>query len=83
VGFAAETDDLAANARRKLESKHLDLIVANDVGAPRTGFQHDTNAVTMFSVGGEPVSVPLSDKRTIAEAVIDEVVTMLTTRRES
>jgi phosphopantothenoylcysteine decarboxylase/phosphopantothenate--cysteine ligase len=81
VGFAAETDDLAANARRKLEAKHLDLIVANDVGAPRTGFQHDTNAVTMFSADRPPVSVPLADKRTIAEAVLDEVVTILVTRR--
>ncbi|MEZ5295569.1 MAG: phosphopantothenoylcysteine decarboxylase [Ilumatobacteraceae bacterium] len=49
VGFAAETDDLAANAQRKLTAKHLDLIVANDVGAAATGFQHDTNAVTLFA----------------------------------
>jgi phosphopantothenoylcysteine decarboxylase/phosphopantothenate--cysteine ligase len=74
VGFAAETDDLAANAQRKLEAKHLDLIVANDVGAPETGFRHDTNAVTMFAPGEPPLAVPLADKRTIAAAVIDRVV---------
>ena len=74
VGFAAETDDLAANAQRKLEAKHLDLIVANDVGAPHTGFQHDTNAVTLFAPGATPQGVALADKRTIAAAVIDRIV---------
>jgi phosphopantothenoylcysteine decarboxylase/phosphopantothenate--cysteine ligase len=44
VGFAAETSDLLDNALGKLERKHLDLIVANDVAAPGVGFQHDTNA---------------------------------------
>ncbi len=74
VGFAAETDDLAANAQRKLEAKRLDLIVANDVGAPQTGFQHDTNAVTLFAPGAAPFVVPLADKRTIAAAVFDRIV---------
>lgn len=74
VGFAAETGDLAANAMRKLEAKRLDLIVANDVGAEATGFQHDTNAVTLFSQGEPAVAVPLADKRTIARAVFDRVV---------
>ena len=74
VGFAAETDDLVANARRKLDEKRLDLIVANDVGAPQTGFQHDTNAVTLFAPGEPPVAVALADKRTIAAAVVDRIV---------
>ena len=76
VGFAAETDDLAANAQRKLTAKHLDLIVANDVGAAATGFQHDTNAVTLFAPDQPAVEVPLADKRTIATAVIDRVVAL-------
>ncbi len=76
VGFAAETDDMAANAQRKLVAKHLDLIVANDVGADATGFQHDTNAVTLFSPDQPPVEVPLADKRQIAAAVIDRVVAL-------
>ena len=76
VGFAAETDDLAANAQRKLEAKRLDLIVANDVGADATGFQHDTNAVTLFAPDQPAVEVPLADKRTIATAVIDRVVAL-------
>ena len=74
VGFAAETDDLEANAQRKLEAKHLDLIVANDVGAPHTGFQHDTNAVTLFAPNSAPLVVPLADKRTIAATVFDRIV---------
>jgi phosphopantothenoylcysteine decarboxylase/phosphopantothenate--cysteine ligase len=74
VGFAAETDDLEANARRKLDAKCLDLIVANDVGAPNTGFRHDTNAVTMFSDIEPPIRVPLADKRQIAVQVFDRIV---------
>lgn len=74
VGFAAETDDLEANAQRKLAAKRLDLIVANDVGAPQTGFQHDTNAVSLFAPDVPPVEVALADKRTIAAAILDRVV---------
>jgi phosphopantothenoylcysteine decarboxylase/phosphopantothenate--cysteine ligase len=81
VGFAAETDDLAANAQRKLTDKHLDLVVANDVGAAHTGFQHDTNAVTLFSVGEPPLAVGLADKRTIAAAVIDRIVELRRARQ--
>lgn len=77
VGFAAETDDLIANAERKLAAKHLDLIVANDVGAPATGFQHDTNAVTILAPGTDPQVVPLADKRTIAVAVFDRIASIL------
>ena len=83
VGFAAETDELEANAQRKLESKRLDLIVANDVGAPQTGFQHDTNAVTLFAPGSAPVVVPLADKRTIATAVFDRVVAIRNETRQT
>lgn len=81
VGFAAETDDLASNAQRKLEAKQLDLIVANDVGAPETGFGHDTNAITMFAQGEPPFGVPLADKRTIASAVFDRIIEIRNSRR--
>jgi phosphopantothenoylcysteine decarboxylase/phosphopantothenate--cysteine ligase len=73
VGFAAETDDMIANAERKLAAKHLDLVVANDVSAPSTGFRHDTNAVTILASATAPQVVPLADKRTIAAAVLDRV----------
>ncbi len=74
VGFAAETSDLVANAAGKLQRKHLDLIVANDVSAVGVGFQHDTNAVTLLTAAGTTTTVPLADKRAIAKAVLDTVV---------
>lgn len=73
VGFAAETDDLLANATAKLQRKNLDLVVANDVSAPGVGFQHDTNAVTLVRADGSQRTVPLTDKGTIAKVVLDTV----------
>ena len=74
VGFAAETDDLMANARSKMERKNLDLIVANDVGAPEVGFAHDTNAVTLLRPDAKPVEIDLAAKRDVARAVINTIV---------
>jgi phosphopantothenoylcysteine decarboxylase/phosphopantothenate--cysteine ligase len=74
VGFAAETADLLANAQSKLQRKQLDLIVANDVSAPGVGFQHDTNAVSLVRADGSVRSIELTDKRSIARAVVDTVV---------
>ncbi|MFM9225584.1 MAG: bifunctional phosphopantothenoylcysteine decarboxylase/phosphopantothenate--cysteine ligase CoaBC [Actinomycetota bacterium] len=74
VGFAAETDDLVANAREKLDRKRVDLVVANDVSAPGVGFGHATNAVTIMGADGTFTEVPLADKSLIAGAVLDSVV---------
>ena len=82
VGFAAETDDLRANATEKLRSKHLDLIVANDVSAPLVGFAHDTNAVTLLRPDAEPVEIDLASKRDVARAVIDTIVSIRSTHRQ-
>ena len=71
VGFAAETDDLRANAAEKLARKGADLIVANDVSAPGVGFAHDTNAVTMLRTDGSATQIELTDKRAVAGAVLD------------
>jgi phosphopantothenoylcysteine decarboxylase/phosphopantothenate--cysteine ligase len=70
VGFAAETSDLVANAEAKLKRKNLDLIVANDVSAPQVGFQHDTNAVTLLRRDGTAMTVALTDKRSVARAIL-------------
>lgn len=78
VGFAAETDDLIANAQAKLERKHLDLIVANDVGAPEVGFAHDTNAVTLLRPDAKPVEIDLASKRDVARAVINTIAEIQT-----
>jgi phosphopantothenoylcysteine decarboxylase / phosphopantothenate---cysteine ligase len=71
VGFAAETSDLVANAQAKLQRKNLDLIVANDVSAPKVGFQHDTNEVTLLRRNGAVSVVPLTDKRSVARAILE------------
>jgi phosphopantothenoylcysteine decarboxylase/phosphopantothenate--cysteine ligase len=83
VGFAAETalgsaEQLRADALDKLRRKHLDLIVANDVSAPGTGFGHETNAVVILTADGDSIDVPLSDKTAIATAVLDAVLGCLT-----
>ena len=73
VGFAAETDDVVNNARKKLDRKRVHIIVANDVSAPGVGFEHDTNAVTIIT-STDVNRVALSDKRAIARAVLDAVL---------
>jgi phosphopantothenoylcysteine decarboxylase/phosphopantothenate--cysteine ligase len=80
VGFAAETEDVVANARGKLERKGLDLIVANDVSAPGVGFEHDTNQVVILSPGGIEHDGVLTDKRSVARAVLDAVVAIRSNR---
>jgi phosphopantothenoylcysteine decarboxylase/phosphopantothenate--cysteine ligase len=80
VGFAAETDDLRANAADKLERKGIDLIVANDVSAPGVGFEHDTNAVVILAADGAAQEIPLTDKRAIARAILDAVSTTRSTQ---
>ena len=81
VGFAAETDDVVANAKGKLERKNLDIVVANDVSAPGVGFGHDTNAVTILSADGSQIQVELANKHAIATAILDSVVKSRTTPR--
>ena len=73
VGFAAETEDLEKNAKEKLERKSLDLIVANDVSAPDTGFAHDTNEVLLITGEGK-TNVPLASKRVVADKILDAVL---------
>lgn len=74
VGFAAETNDLIANAERKLAKKNADFIVANDVTAPGAGFGHDTNIVTIVAPGGVRDSLSLTSKLGVARAVLRTVV---------
>jgi phosphopantothenoylcysteine decarboxylase/phosphopantothenate--cysteine ligase len=83
VGFAAETDDVVANATDKLARKGADLIVANDVSAHQAGFEHDTNEVVIVAAGGVGHHVPLTDKRAVARAVLDAVVEVRTKQESS
>jgi phosphopantothenoylcysteine decarboxylase/phosphopantothenate--cysteine ligase len=73
VGFAAETNDVLENARKKLESKSLDAIVVNDVSRPGIGFDSERNAVTIITHSGA-VEVPESSKWEVAHRVLDAVV---------
>jgi phosphopantothenoylcysteine decarboxylase/phosphopantothenate--cysteine ligase len=76
VGFAAETEDLLANARKKLAAKNLDLIVANDVTAEGAGFGGETNAVVLLRRDGQRRDVPLASKREVADRILDEVIAL-------
>lgn len=79
VGFAAETRDVLESARAKLAAKHLDLVVANDVGQPGLGFETDVNRVT-FVTAEVAEELPVLDKAAIARALLDRVAEMLTRR---
>lgn len=73
VGFAAESEDVVAAARRKLERKRCDLIVANDVSRSDAGFDVDTNAVTLVWPGGIDEALPLLPKRAVAAQILDRI----------
>jgi len=74
VGFAAETHDALERGRRKLVRKGVDLLVVNDVSAPGTGFDHDTNAVVILGAAGSALEIPLTSKDAVANAVLDSVI---------
>jgi len=78
VGFAAETDHVAENARKKLTAKNADLIVANDVTAEGAGFDSDTNVVTIFSRDGRDLALPKMRKSEVARRILDEVLRLRT-----
>jgi phosphopantothenoylcysteine decarboxylase/phosphopantothenate--cysteine ligase len=81
VGFAAETEKVAENARKKLKDKGADLIVANDVTAEGAGFDVDTNVVTLFARDGRDLPLPKLTKREVAHRILDEVVRLSTSVR--
>ncbi len=77
VGFAAESEDMVANATKKLAQKGLDLIVANDITDPKSSFDADTNQVAIIDKHGRVEGLPLMSKREVAERILDQVVGML------
>ena len=74
VGFAAETDDLLANAAGKLQRKNLDWIIANDVSKSDRGFGSSDNAVTMICRDGRQIDVPLASKQEIAATILQNIL---------
>jgi phosphopantothenoylcysteine decarboxylase/phosphopantothenate--cysteine ligase len=80
VGFAAETEELVAHAREKLEGKNLDLIVANDVTLPGAGFGTDTNIVKLLYRDGRAEELAQMGKDELAGIIIDRICDLLTNR---
>jgi phosphopantothenoylcysteine decarboxylase/phosphopantothenate--cysteine ligase len=80
IGFAAETDNVLENARKKLAAKSLDAIVANDVSREGVGFDSDRNAVTIIT-HDEVVEVPETSKWDVAQRVLDQVVKLRKSNR--
>jgi phosphopantothenoylcysteine decarboxylase/phosphopantothenate--cysteine ligase len=74
VGFAAETQNLVQEARRKLAAKNCDMVVGNDVSGSETGFESDLNEVVLALRTGETVQLPRASKREIADRIFDEAL---------
>ncbi len=74
IGFAAETQNVAQEARRKLETKNCDMLVGNLVGGAETGFESDQNEVVLALRTGETIPVPRASKREIADRIFDEAL---------
>jgi len=73
IGFAAETDDIEQNALKKLNHKHLDMIVVNDLLRSGSGFGSDTNAVTIIDRSGKRTEVPTMPKTAIAASILTAI----------
>ena len=83
IGFAAETGNVAENARRKLASKSADLIVANDVTAAGAGFDVDTNIVTLYTRDGREIPLPRMAKLDVAHRLLDQALDLRRARQSS
>lgn len=77
VGFAAESEDLLANAQKKLTAKQLDLIAANDISAADAGFAVDTNRITLLFPDGTQEALPIMGKLEAAEVILQKVSGLL------
>ncbi|HEX6937892.1 MAG TPA: bifunctional phosphopantothenoylcysteine decarboxylase/phosphopantothenate--cysteine ligase CoaBC [Longimicrobiales bacterium] len=77
VGFALETERARENARRKLETKGLDLVVLNEAGAPGAGFEVETNRVVLLDAQSGEEALPLMSKDDVAEAILDRIAPLL------
>ena len=82
IGFAAETENLLENAKKKLEKKDFALIAANDVTAADSGFGTDTNKVTLLYRDGTTEDLPLMTKREVADIILDRVAGMLEGKKD-
>lgn len=77
VGFALETSDVIENAKKKLEKKGFDFLVANDVTEEGAGFDVETNRVTVLAPGADPEALPLMSKHAVGEEILDRAARLL------
>jgi phosphopantothenoylcysteine decarboxylase/phosphopantothenate--cysteine ligase len=77
IGFAAESQDLMANARKKMEAKHLDLIVANDIQAKGAGFGVDTNRVSLLTPDGKIETLEIMSKYEVAQVILGKIIPLI------
>ncbi|MDO5036888.1 MAG: bifunctional phosphopantothenoylcysteine decarboxylase/phosphopantothenate--cysteine ligase CoaBC [Tissierellia bacterium] len=77
VGFAAESHELKANAKKKLKNKNFDFIVANNITAPGTGFRHDTNQVSIYYANGDSEDLAMMTKTQVSREIISRIVERL------
>lgn len=77
VGFAAESENIAENAKKKIKTKQLDLIAANSIKNEGAGFQSDTNELTLYYANGKEKAIPLTTKKQAASQILDAIVPLL------
>ncbi|TMW73165.1 bifunctional phosphopantothenoylcysteine decarboxylase/phosphopantothenate--cysteine ligase CoaBC [Alteribacter natronophilus] len=82
VGFAAESENVIGYARGKLEKKNLDMIVANSITEEGSGFQSDTNKVTLIQKGEEEIELPLLSKADAAQEILNKAISIFGNRRK-
>ncbi len=74
VGFSAETQSLIKNSREKLKRKNADMIVANDISSPGSGFGEETNRAVLLYAEGEPEPLPLMTKDALGHKILDRAL---------
>ena len=83
VGFAAESEHLLKNAREKRFKKNLDLIVANDITQPNSGFDADSNKVILIDRDGKVTRLPLLPKLEVSDKILDRVVALMNLKKRA
>jgi phosphopantothenoylcysteine decarboxylase/phosphopantothenate--cysteine ligase len=76
IGFAAETENLIEHGQKKLQSKHLDMLVVNQVGGAQSAFGNDTNEVYVLTPGAAPHQIPRMPKRQLADTLLDRILSL-------
>ena len=82
VGFAAETENLVENGQKKLHSKKLDMLIANDVSNPNSTFNSDTNQIRIITPDKISDVLPIASKDEVAHYILDEIVGLISQEKD-